>query len=48
MADNTDAVEMVIHFPGRPYRRGKGDNLSASLETRKLIPIIIQVSDTNA
>ncbi|AMO47643.1 Protein grpE [Enterobacter sp. FY-07] len=45
--DNTNTLEMVSHVL-RSLWRMNDDNLSRSLESRKLIPIISQVSEMNA
>ena len=44
MSYNTDTLEMIVHFLNVLVPK-IGDNVRASLETRNLIPIIIQVSE---
>ncbi|GAB3410506.1 hypothetical protein GCM10027361_19060 [Erwinia aphidicola] len=40
MADDPDAVEVGIHVTGIPYEVNCPDNVTGSLETAILIPII--------
>ncbi|EAQ2108618.1 molecular chaperone GrpE [Salmonella enterica subsp. arizonae] len=47
MSHNADALEMIIHFSEVLVAK-IDDNVSASLETLNLIPIISEVSEMNA
>jgi molecular chaperone GrpE len=47
MTDNPNTLEMIIHFL-EVLVRMNDDNVACSLESRKLIPIISEVSDMNA
>ncbi|BCA38538.1 hypothetical protein KATP_10600 [Kluyvera ascorbata] len=44
MSYNTDTLEMIVHFLNVLVPK-MGDNVTASLETRNLIPIISEVSE---
>jgi molecular chaperone GrpE len=47
MSDNPNTLEMIIHFL-EVLVPIDGDNMLCSLESRKLIPIISEVSEMNA
>ncbi|RIH34194.1 molecular chaperone GrpE [Shigella dysenteriae] len=47
MSHNANTLEMIIHFSEVLVAK-IDDNVSASLETLKLIPIISEVSEMNA
>ncbi|HCH40453.1 MAG TPA: molecular chaperone GrpE [Enterobacter sp.] len=47
MTDNSNTLEMVAHFL-KVLVRMNDDNVACSLESRKLIPIISEVSELNA
>ncbi|MNR31837.1 hypothetical protein D3C85_1493760 [compost metagenome] len=47
MSDNPNTLEMIIHFL-EVLVPNDGDNMLCSLESRKLIPIISEVSEMNA
>ncbi|EAA9691442.1 molecular chaperone GrpE [Salmonella enterica] len=47
MSHNADTLEMIIHFSEVLVAK-IDDNVSASLETLNLIPIISEVSEMNA
>ncbi|EAA7163789.1 molecular chaperone GrpE [Salmonella enterica subsp. enterica] len=47
MPHNADALEMIIHFSEVLVAK-IDDNVSTSLETLNLIPIISEVSEMNA